>query len=70
MAIVVEATYERGILRPQGPIELPEGAKVELTITPLGEPHDPLKPVIGIGDSGRTDGAEHHDRYVYGHTRP
>jgi hypothetical protein len=27
---------------------------------------DPLEGVIGIGDSGLTDGAEQHDHYIYG----
>jgi predicted DNA-binding antitoxin AbrB/MazE fold protein len=70
MAIVVEAVYQNGILKPKQPLRLAEGTEVRLTITPAGEPHDPLEAVIGIGESGRTDGAEHHDQYIYGKIRP
>ena len=65
MGIVVEATYQNGILKPKEPLTLTEGAEVRLTITPAGEPFDPLEAVIGIGE-GRTDGAENHDKYIYG----
>ena len=70
MPIVVDATYQNGILKPKEPLTLAEGAEVRLTIAPAGEPYDPLEAVIGIGESGRTDGAEHHDRYIYGKIRP
>ena len=69
MAIVVEATYQNGILKPKQPLTLAEGTEVHLTITPAEEHYDPLEAVIGIGESGRTDGAEHHDQYIYGKTR-
>ncbi|HUG90756.1 MAG TPA: antitoxin family protein [Planctomycetaceae bacterium] len=66
----VEATYENGVLKPKQPLALAEGAEVRLVISPAAEPEDPLGPVIGIGESGRTDGAEHHDRYLYGVSHP
>ena len=69
MAIVVDATYENGILKPKQPLTLAEGAEVRLTITPVREPYDPLEAVIGIGD-GQPDGAENHDKYIYGKIRP
>ena len=69
MAIVVEAIYQNGLLKPKEPLTLAEGAEVRLTITPAGEPHDPLEGVIGIGE-GRPDGAENHDKYIYGKIRP
>ena len=28
-------------------------------------PNDPLWDIIGLGDSGITDGSIHHDRYIY-----
>ena len=28
-------------------------------------PTDPLWDIIGLGDSGITDGSIHHDRYIY-----
>jgi len=69
MAIVVEATYQDGILKPKEALTLAEGAEVRLTITPAGEPYDPLEAVIGIGE-GRPDGAQNHDKYIYGKIRP
>jgi len=66
MSMTVEATYENGVLKPKQPLTLPEGAEVRLTVCALQEPEDPLKGVIGIGQSGRTDGAENHDKYIYG----
>jgi predicted DNA-binding antitoxin AbrB/MazE fold protein len=65
MTITVEATYENGVLKPKQPLALAEGRGVRLTISPLEEDDDPLDAVLGIGD-GRTDGADNHDKYIYG----
>ena len=65
MAIVVEATYQNGILKPKEPLSLAEGADVRLTIVPAHDDYDPLEAVIGIGE-GLPDGADHHDKYIYG----
>ena len=65
MTFVVEATYLNGVLKPKEPLALSEGAEVRLTVTPTEEANDPLEAVIGIGD-GRPDGAENHDKYIYG----
>jgi predicted DNA-binding antitoxin AbrB/MazE fold protein len=70
VSITVEATYENGLLKPKQPLRLNEGAEVRLVISTLAEPEDPLRDVIGIGESGRTDGAEQHDKYIYGNLRP
>ncbi len=70
MAITVDAVYENGTLKPSEPLPLQEHEKVRLTITPVSESEDPLARVIGIGDSGRTDGAQHHDKYIYQKARP
>jgi len=70
MSTVVEAVYENGTLKLAQPLALPEGTRVRVTIAPADEVCDPLEGVIGIGDSGRTDGAEHHDKYIYGKIRP
>lgn len=70
MTITVEATYENGQLRLKEPIVLAEGTPVRVTVTPLDQVNDPLAGVIGIGDSGRADAADGHDRYIYGKTRP
>jgi predicted DNA-binding antitoxin AbrB/MazE fold protein len=69
MHITVDATYEKGILKPNEPLQLSEGSRVRLTITPADEEYDPLEAVIGICDSGRSDGAERHDQYIYGKLR-
>lgn len=34
MTTTFEAVYERGVLRPLKPVELPEGTKVEVTVRP------------------------------------
>ena len=69
MTLTIEATYKNGVLKPKKRLKIPDGSKVRLTITPLDELKDPLADVIGIGDSGRTDGADHHDKYIYGKLR-
>jgi len=66
MTRTIKATYENGVLKPQEPLTLDEGTEVQLTIQPISEDDDPLDGVIGIGESGRTDGADDHDRYIYG----
>ena len=69
MTITIEATFENGVLRPKEPLALAEGSEVQVTIRSMaenaGEEPDPLADVIGIGD-GPADGAEHHDKYIYG----
>lgn len=66
MTITVEATYENGVLRPKQPLGLAEGTEVCLAITPSeNEIDDPLEAVIGIGE-GPVDGADNHDKYIYG----
>jgi len=67
MTIATEATYENGILKLKGPLDLVEGTQVRLTVTPVCKDHDPLDPVIGIGE-GPTDGADNHDKYIRGKT--
>jgi predicted DNA-binding antitoxin AbrB/MazE fold protein len=66
MALTVEAVYENGVLKPKKPLRLAEGTQVQLLVSTADEEHDPLASVIGIGQSGRTDGAENHDHYLYG----
>jgi predicted DNA-binding antitoxin AbrB/MazE fold protein len=73
MTITIDATFEHGMLKPVQPLDLVEGARVRLTIEDSSIPSeafaDPLADVIGIGDSGRTDGADNHDKYIYGRLR-
>lgn len=69
MTLTIEAIYENGHLKFKQPITLAEGTPVRVTITPLDEEYDPLDAVIGIGE-GPTDGADNHDKYIYGKIRP
>ena len=70
MSQTISATYVNGMFKPKEPLALKEGTDVRLTIQPAEEldidPDDPLAAVIGIGKSGRTDGADNHDHYIYG----
>jgi predicted DNA-binding antitoxin AbrB/MazE fold protein len=66
MTVTVEAIYQNGVLKPKQPLSLSDGAEVRVTISPVDDAADPLEQVIGIGDSGRTDGADQHDHYIYG----
>ena len=66
MTIIVEATYKNGVLKPKKRLKIPEGSKVNVTITPLQEVEDPLDKVIGIRKGGPKDGAQNHDKYIYG----
>lgn len=70
MSTVVEAVYENGVLKLAQPLSLPEGMRVRVTITLAEEDYDPLEAVIGICKDGPADGAENHDRYIYGDPRP
>jgi predicted DNA-binding antitoxin AbrB/MazE fold protein len=69
MTTTIRATFENGVLTPKQPLALAEGTEVRLTITPMDENGDPLGAVIGIGESGRVDGADSHDHYIYGTRR-
>ena len=66
MTLTVEAVYQNGVLKPKRPLSLAEGAEVRLIVSAGGEDPDLLEGVIGIGKSGRKDGADNHDHYIYG----
>ncbi len=66
MTLTIHATYENGVLKPKEPLNLIEGAEVELTMTTPTVDRDPLTGLIGICSTGRTDGAANHDKYIYG----
>jgi predicted DNA-binding antitoxin AbrB/MazE fold protein len=65
MTLTIEAVYESGVLKPKQPLTLADGTLVHLAVTPVDEDYDPLDAVIGIGD-GPADGADNHDKYIYG----
>jgi predicted DNA-binding antitoxin AbrB/MazE fold protein len=65
MTLTVEATYQNGQLKLKEPIVLAEGTLVRVNITPLDDNADPFDEVLGICD-GPVDGAENHDKYIYG----
>ena len=70
MAITVRATVKKGQLRLKKPLGLADGTAVSVTIRPVKGNSDPLAGVIGIGASGRKDGADRHDKYIYRKRRP
>lgn len=69
MTLTVEAIFENGHLKFKEPLALVEGTSVRVTITLPDEDYDPLDAVIGIGE-GPPDGADNHDKYIYGKPRP
>jgi predicted DNA-binding antitoxin AbrB/MazE fold protein len=70
MTLTVEAKFENGVLKPVQPVALPEGTQVRLTINTLEEGPDLLEGIIGIGDGpAEGDGAQNHDKYIYGKLR-
>ncbi len=66
MVITVEATYKKGALKPKKRLKIPEGSRVRVTITPVDDGEDFLANVIGICKGGPKDGAQNHDKYIYG----
>jgi predicted DNA-binding antitoxin AbrB/MazE fold protein len=69
MTITIKATFKNGVLKPRKPLPLVESTVVRVTISPEEKSDDPLEGLIGIGSSGRTDGADNHDHYIYGTRR-
>jgi len=76
MAIVVEATYENGVLKPAEPLPLAEHEKVRVTVEGVSPPaeHPPLnlaeffdaiEAECGLME-GPEDWAAEHDHYLYG----
>ncbi|MHB1034292.1 MAG: antitoxin family protein [Pirellulales bacterium] len=60
MAIVVEATYENGVLKPERPLPLNEHEKVQITI---GTRTSPILQAYGImGWTGSAELADHFAR--------
>jgi predicted DNA-binding antitoxin AbrB/MazE fold protein len=73
MTTAIKATYEDGVFKPKEPVELQEKTEVEVLI-PTPAPADEDDPtgwktameLMGCIEDGPEDGAENHDRYIYG----
>ena len=76
MTVAVNATYENGVLKPEGPLALKEQAKVRVIIQsdeeelPAVGDDDPTgwkvaRELIGCISDAPEDVAEHHDKYLY-----
>ena len=75
MSTVVDALYEDGVFKPEHPVDLKDKTKVHLVIeaaAPPAEDDDPTgwktaMELMGCIEDGPEDGAENHDRYIYGY---
>jgi predicted DNA-binding antitoxin AbrB/MazE fold protein len=83
---LIEAGYERGVLRPVQPLELREGEPVKIVVIseqasqqPAARPWDAnaaraaMKEIAALPLEGPTDSASvgrEHDRYLYGDLSP
>jgi len=71
MSTLITAIYEDGILRPLQEINLIENQRVKLEIIPEAETSlaesqkRALLEIAGIGNSGLTDVARRHDKFLY-----
>ena len=74
MKTTVEAIYEHGVLRLMEPIALPDGTRVEVTVTakePVREERTPAEILAAIAAmpmeaSGEEFSGRDHDRILYG----
>ena len=68
MAEQVEAIYENGVFRPLKRVELSDGKRVHLMVTPApDETQDPAYNLAEIAEeTGITDFATNIDHYLYG----
>jgi predicted DNA-binding antitoxin AbrB/MazE fold protein len=75
----VHAIYEDGVFKPEGPVRLENKTRVELVIqkpatATATDDDDPtgwktIDELIGCIKDGPEDGAENHDKYLYGPDR-
>lgn len=74
MPIHIHAIYENGVLKPLEKVNIPEHKKIDLIVISdednnskkLAESQSSaMQELIGIGDSGLTDAAREHDKYIY-----
>ena len=71
MTKTIIAVYEGGLFKPLQKIDLPEHKHVHLVVIPeedarlLESQKKELSRIIGIGESGISDGSSRHDQYIY-----
>jgi len=75
MTTTIDAIYEGGVFKPEGPVDLKDKTRVHLVIEetapPLADHDDPtgwkaIQSLIGIIKDAPPDLAENHDKYLYG----
>ena len=72
MQTPIEVFYERGVLRPVKPIQLPEGTRAEIIILPQDQaaenPAAILAEIAALPEEGLTDSfsGKDHDVILYG----
>lgn len=74
MSQTISAIYENGVLRPEKPLEVSEGAKVEIVVTILESkkqkrtPAEILAELAALPIEGKTDkfSGRDHDKILYG----
>ena len=63
----IEAVYENGVFRPLSPVDLPDGERVHLAVTPVRETEDPAYNLAEIAEeTGISDLGVNIDHYLYG----
>ena len=72
----IEAVYEQGVLRPTRPIDLAEGARVEIIVIPVYSPRGPGQSTpaevaariaaMPVQSSSEGFSGEDHDAILYG----
>jgi len=75
MTKTIDAVYERGVLRPLEPLQLPEGARLDIILVTDDEagarmtPADILAEIAALPTEGATDSfsARDHDTVLYPH---
>ncbi len=71
MPLLISAIYEGGIFKPLQRIDLPDHQRVKLEVIPEAETSlvesqkRALLEIAGIGNSGLTDVARKHNKYLY-----
>jgi hypothetical protein len=70
--ITLRATFDGRAFVPEGPVDLPAGCTVEISLVPLTSPEKPLAALAEIASlfpdnpDSPADLAAQHDHYLYG----